>query len=516
MKKNLLLAMACLACSNYVTAQNDPVLMRINDSDITKSEFEYIYNKHNSQNVLEKKDLSDYLQLFINFKLKVNDARQAGIDTSLAFRDELAGYRMQVAKSYLTDEAAEEAYVKDQYEEVKKSGKAHRIKFVQIFRHLPQNMTQRQIQSAENQMDSIYRVIQSQPNVKFENFVNQFSDDNRTLTISYLQTPESFENVVFALPVGEISKPFFSPYGIHIVKVLDQGDLLTINELKKELETRALRRDGYTIGTGLMIERLKKEYNYTPNFAALNELKHSGQTKQTIFTLDGHVYDGALFKQFASSHPMALQQQLNAFTAKSVLDYENSMLEKKYPDFRLLMQEYHDGMLLFEISNQKIWEQAQADEAGQSAYFYAHNSNYHWDLPRFNGVIIHCADKKTLKQVKKQLKKFDSSIDKKVVEKMFNTSDKPQVIASEGIYAVGENPYVDYYVFKVGPHIEMPSYTFTYTYGRKQKGPADYKEVKGQVIADYQNYLEDQWVKQLRAKSRVEINQEVLKTVNND
>ena len=95
--------MACLACSNYVTAQNDPVLMRINDSDITKSEFEYIYNKHNSQNVLEKKDLSDYLQLFINFKLKVNDARQAGIDTSLAFRDELYGYLILSAKRYLSD-----------------------------------------------------------------------------------------------------------------------------------------------------------------------------------------------------------------------------------------------------------------------------------------------------------------------------------------------------------------------------------------------------------------------------
>ena len=89
---------------------------------------------------------------------------------------------------------------------------------------------------------------------------------------------------------------------------------------------------------------------------------------ETSFTLDNHTYTGADFKRFAASYPRSLKMQLEAFTVKSVLDYENSRLEEKYPAFRLLMQEYKEGMLLFEISNREVWERAVADEAGQAAY----------------------------------------------------------------------------------------------------------------------------------------------------
>ena len=108
MKRNLLSALLCLACTTCLFAQSDPVLLRINNEDITRSEFEYIYNKHNSQNVLEKKTLPEYMELFINFRLRVAAARREGLDTTDAFKDELSGYRMQVAKSYLADEEAEQ------------------------------------------------------------------------------------------------------------------------------------------------------------------------------------------------------------------------------------------------------------------------------------------------------------------------------------------------------------------------------------------------------------------------
>ena len=106
MKRNLVLLLTCLFGLSAF-AQEDPVLMRINGKDITRSEFEYIYNKNNSLNELEAKSLNEYVDLFINFKLKVAAAEAAGIDTTRAFREELNGYRRQLAKSYLTDEEAD-------------------------------------------------------------------------------------------------------------------------------------------------------------------------------------------------------------------------------------------------------------------------------------------------------------------------------------------------------------------------------------------------------------------------
>ena len=96
------------------TAQNNPVLMNINGKDITKQEFEYIYHKNNRQQV-DNKGLDEYMPLFVNYKLKVDAAEQAGIDTTSAFIKELDGYRKELAKPYLTDRATEDKLLQEAY-----------------------------------------------------------------------------------------------------------------------------------------------------------------------------------------------------------------------------------------------------------------------------------------------------------------------------------------------------------------------------------------------------------------
>ena len=127
MKRNLLLAFVSMLSVSPLFAQEDPVLLRIDGQPITRSEFEYIYNKHNSQNVLDKKTLPEYMELFINYKLKVNEAVQQGLDTTMVFKDELHGYRMQVAQSYLSDEAAEQKEIEQLYAALKDDERNHRI-----------------------------------------------------------------------------------------------------------------------------------------------------------------------------------------------------------------------------------------------------------------------------------------------------------------------------------------------------------------------------------------------------
>ena len=131
MKRNLVLLLTCLFGLSAF-AQEDPVLMRINGKDITRSEFEYIYNKNNSLNELEAKSLNEYVDLFINFKLKVAAAEAAGIDTTRAFREELNGYRRQLAKSYLTDEEADEAYARQFYDKMKADSRAGHVQVMHI------------------------------------------------------------------------------------------------------------------------------------------------------------------------------------------------------------------------------------------------------------------------------------------------------------------------------------------------------------------------------------------------
>ena len=513
MKRNLALLVSCILGLSVV-AQEDPVLMRINGKDVTRSEFEYIYNKNNSLTELESKTLNEYVDLFVNFKLKVAAADAAGIDTTATFRNELKGYRQQLAKSYLTDEKAEEAFVREYYDKMKNKSRSGQVQVMHIFKYLPQNALKTDINAAQVRMDSIYNALTADSSLDFASFVEKFSEDKNKFWVGFLQTPEEFEDVIFAMGKDEISKPFFTPFGLHIVKVFDVKELPVFEEVKGELTRRFARKNGISKGTEAMIQKLKGEYHFQQEEKGLNELFTKGETDKPLFVLDGHNYTGVEFKKFAASYPRGIKNQYDMFVIKSILDYEDGRLEQKYPAFRLLMQEYKEGMLLFEISNREVWDRAVTDEAGQEAYFVSHKSNYKWKEPRYKGIVVHCTDKKTAKQIKKFIKKLPEKVWADTIQKVFNTpTDSVKVEA--GIFALGDNKYVDKLVFKKGGFEPVEYYPFTTVFGEKRKGPDEYTEVRGPLAADYQNFLDSLWVKQLRDNGKVEINQEVLKTVNN-
>lgn len=502
-----------LLCLGWVAfAQQDPVLMRINGKDILRSEFEYIYNKNNALAGVEQKTLNEYVDLFVNFKLKVSVAEAAGIDTTRAFREELEGYRRQLAKAYLTDETVSELAARQVYDKMKVNQRAGQVRVSHIFKYLPQTVTSHVLHAAEARMDSLYEVLQK-GQADFDTCVRNFSDEKKSFWVSWLQMPTEFEDVVFDLKQGEISRPFFTPQGIYIVKVLERREILPFEAVKDEIIRRQTRRHGMDKGTMALVEKLKKEYRYTPDKSGMDELLAKGETDKRLFVLDGKEYTGKMFSYFAAAHPEGVQRQFNGFVMKSVLDYEYSRLESKYPEFRLLMQEYRDGMLLFEISNREIWERVPSDEAGMAAYFEKHRSDYHWKTPRYRGIVLHTTTKRLGKQARKFLKSLPEEEWQDAIRLTFNAKTR-QVQAEQGLFALGDNPYVDEEIFKKGEAEPVPSFPFTTFLGEKVKGPETYQEVRGLLATDYQNYLEERWIAQLRATAKVEINQEVLKTVN--
>jgi peptidyl-prolyl cis-trans isomerase SurA len=613
--------------------------MRINNKDITRSEFEYIYNKNNSNNELDKKSLDEYVDLFVNFKLKVAAAEAEGVDTTRAFRDEFLGYRQQLAKSYLTDESIDEANARVIYERLKENvetshilirckpdanpedtltayrkaertrqrilngedfekvarevsedpsvkqnggnlgyftalqmvapfedaayslrngeiSKPVRTEFgyhiikttnrrpdmgkvlvAHIFKFLPQNVTKEQEKKVIAQIDSIYGALQQGAN--FEELAKKCSDDKSTAQrggelpwIGFRQTVKEFENTVFSLEKNEISKPFRSPSGMHIVKLIDRKDIEPFEEKKDEIIRRMNRQGRGGKGVEALVERLKTEYHFVYDDNGVNAVKNlmkniqAGKDSLTsanamklsgdLFVLNGTNYPVQGFVNWAKSRQGSAEKLLKEYTLNSVLDYEDSRLEQKYPEFGHLMQEYRDGILLFDVSNRRVWDKASKDESGLATFFEENKANYKWTSPRFKGVIVHCKDKKTAKAVKKLTKKNPEEDWVNVIRKTLNNDSVSVVKVEKGLFAKGDNKYVDKEKFK-GDNVEpLKDYPVTIVIGKMLKnGPESYKDVRGPVTADYQNYLEADWIKELKGKYKVEINQQILKTVNN-
>ena len=511
-RSGLTIIFLCLGLT--VFAQQDPMLMRINGKDILRSEFEYIYNKNNALSGIEQKTLNEYVDLFVNFKLKVAAAEAMGLDTTRAFREELEGYRRQLAKTYLTDETVSELAARQIYDKMKANQRAGQVRVSHIFKSLPQTATSHLLRTTETRMDSLYTALQN-GQADFDACVRNFSDEKKSFWVSWLQMPAEFEDTVFKMKPGEISRPFFTPQGIHIVKVLERKDILPFEDVKDEIIRRQTRRHGMDKGTRAFVDKLKKEYHYMPDKAGIDELLAKGSTSRVLFTLDGKAYGGKEFAGFAAVYPAGTRRQLEAFTVKTILDYENSRLEWKHPEFCALVQGHRDSMLLAEITDREVGKRSVVDEAGLKAYFEAHRSDFHWDEPRYKGIVLHCTTKRVAKQVRKFLKQIPEEEWMDAIRLTFNAGDTPKVRAEQGLFAPGDNAYVDELVFKGKNATPVLSFPFTAVQGRKQKGPDSWQEVREPLVTAYRNYLETHWVAKLRTAGKVEIDQEVLKTVNN-
>jgi peptidyl-prolyl cis-trans isomerase SurA len=643
--RSQILSLALLVLFGSVSAfASDPVLMKINGKPVYKSEFEYIYNKNNSNNSLDKKTLDEYVDLFVNFKLKVEEAKAQGLDTTQSFINELAGYRSQLTRPYLTDSKVDEQILREAYERMKEDVEVSHILvripqgatpadtlgawkkinsalkrldkedfakvakeisedqsaeenggyigWVTAFRtvypfetvafntpvgkisapvrtafgyHIIKVHNRRKSQgeilvshimrftaegdevknkSAKQKTDSLYQRVLAGDD--FGKLASEFSEDRGSATRngelpwfgSGRMIPE-FENAAFALKnIGDVSAPIQSAFGWHIIKLLDRKGLAGFETVKADIERNVKRDERANMGQKAFVDRLRNEYGYAVNTANVNEFSKLLENKtlaDSVFQLEAAKLNKPLFtfagKEFTQSDFAAylkknaysdktiasevIEQKMDAFTEKEILAYEDSQLENKYEDFRFLINEYHDGILLFEVSNNEVWEKASKDTEGLARYFNEHKADYRWEKPHFKGRVISCKDKATLKAAKAIVKRsHNDSIDKYLRTRL---NDSIQYVKVEkGLFAQGENKAVDKFGFKDKKAKFEPTkeYPYVFVVGKNLKNnPEDYSDVRGLVTADYQEYLEKEWIAALRAKFPVEIDQNVLKTV---
>lgn len=472
MKFKSLLAAMLIVASSAGAQTADPVVMTLNGNPVLRSEFEYSYNKNNSETVVDKKSVADYVPLFVNYKLKVLAAEAAGIDTTSAFRKEFLSYRdQQVRPSFINDDDVEQEarkIYKETQTRIDSNGGLVRPSHILLM--LKQNATQAEQDAAKLRADSIYTALVKGAN--FADLARRLSDDKGSASrggdISWVQkgqTVKEFEDVVFAMKKGELSKPFLSPFGYHIVKLMDKQNFFPYDTLRADIR-RFIDQRG----------------------------------------LRDHIVSQKLDSLAKAAQP--------ATTVQSLLDKRADEMAAKDSALRNLIREYHDGLLLYEISNRLVWDKAAKDEAGLAAFFKKNRKRYAWTEPRFKGIAYNCKDAADVEAVKRSIKKVDFDDWAETLRKQFNDSTL-RIKVVKGIFKKGDNALVDREIFQVDTTYTAPKgYEHTAVFGKKLKAPKTYDDVRELVVADYQEYLEKQWIANLRKQYPVVLNEEALATVN--
>ena len=449
---------------------DDPIVMTVAGKPVTKSEFVYSYNKNNGEDVIDKKTVKEYAELYANYKRKVQAALDAKLDTLTSYNKEFRQYRdMQVLPTLINDDDVEQE-AQNIYNRTKENiGPDGLVNTSHILFMIGQNPSDSLKSAKEALADSVYYALKK--GADFKTLAAEKRDDKGSAMrggeigwIAKGQTLPAFEKAVFSMQDGEISKPVLSEVGYHIIKVTGHKQLEPYDTLKSDI------------------------YNFI----------EKRRIRETLAQ--------ARLKAIATS---------KGETTEQVMDMRSDSLANLSQDMKYLIQEYHDGLLLYEISNRDVWEKAAKDEAGLQEFYKKNKANYKWDAPRFKGIAYYTRDEKDIKAVKKSVKgqSFDKWVE--ILRTTFNNDSVLRIRVEKGIFKQGDNKIVDKNIFKDknAKIREIKDFPYTDTFGKLLKAPEELGDVRALVTSDYQEMKEQEWLEELKKRYPATINEDVLNTI---
>lgn len=567
--KKFIFSIATLFIAMSAVAE-DQVLMTINGKPVMASEFMYIYQKNSQGTNAEQKTMGEYVDLFVNFKLKVEEALSRGLDTTAEYKKELAGYRAQAAAKYMTDSAAFDSLVVMSYQRMSHPRRAAHIT----------------IQCPMNSNDSVTAVAMAKIEAARERVVKGEDFGKVALEVSTdpgvkenqgelgwitpFRYVYSFEDAVYNTPVGEVTPIFRSGYGFHIALVEEEGEFKevrashimkmvpqdnqqAVEKQKQVLDSIYLRflygesfadlarecsddkgsaikgGDLGWFGQGMMVKPFEdaamamevpsicKPIRSRYGWHIIFKYDERGiqPLEQMRSQIERNVSRDERSKEMMTSFIRKARQEYNlpaTMTDNEVKEYANQHLEEKYPEFNALVREYHDGILLFDVSLEEVWDKAAKDSIGLENYFKANKKQYKWDKPYFKGFLLSCESEEVAAIAKQIVKNAHPDSVQSYLKQRLNTDTTTVVTCVYGLWAEGQSTTIDKYAFgkkdvQVKTNEKLPVVT---TVGKKIKCPEAYTDIRNQVTTDYQDYLEQQWIQSLRAKYPVEIDNAVL------
>lgn len=409
--------------------------------------------------------------------------------------------------------------------------------------------TKKDAERAKVLVDSLHGVLKT--GAKFEDLASKYSQDNATKNrggqlgwVGINKYAKDFESAIFSLEKdGNFSKPVQSEAGWHLLKRYQAIKNPKYQDVKSEITNKIKRKPRFQIIQDALVTDIKKEGNYKENEAnkkALIEFltkensfltykwkasKEGDLNQKELFTV-GNVK--ASIHEFLSiaqrSHSERFNQQprtieaavdriLKKLATQKCLAYEETQLDKKYPEFKSLMREYEEGILLFEVKKQLVWDKASSDEEGLKKFHEANKDNYKWkQRANVTFYTLRTDDKKLIKKIQAKVKKKSAES----VKAMFN-KDQEIVQTTTGIYEEGKNMELDKLRWKAGTiskgYSKDGSTYFTKIEEIIPPAVKTLEEARGYVVADYQDSLEKELIKQLKEKFKVEIDDKVLSSL---
>jgi peptidyl-prolyl cis-trans isomerase SurA len=620
----------------------DNVLFTIDNEPVYTSEFIRVYNK-NIDLVQDEsqKDVDEYLNLFTNYKLKLKEANSIGLQNKESYIRELDSYKKQLAKSFMTDTKVTDALVEEAYERVSNEVKASHIlvRFAenaspedtlvayntivklreralvegfenvmkevhngqtlfgeelgyfsgfrmvypfenaafntkvgdisQPFRtrfgyHIVKIYDQRKsrgertiahimvntkpgdtlAESAETRINEIYKKLQQGED--FESLAKQFSEDKSSAGKGGLLAPfsagqlssQEFEDAAFGLEnIGDVTKPVKTQYGWHILKLYNKQPVKPFLDLKPELEMKVKRDERSRLIDDALVSKLKVKYDVITNQKALDyftsilnddyfkrtwKLPENFNGKSDFIKIGIQSYTYQDFGDYLLKNQRSVQskapfnqivsKQYEAFLNAILMQYQEAHLEEDNKDYANIVQEYRDGLLLFDLMETTIWNAARTDSIAVQDFYNAHKENYMWP-DRVHAVVAASSNENVLKKVGKLLEK---DTDAEEIKSLFNKNNEVNIIFTTGLMDAQDQALPENFEFKKGlSKIYKHSNGFVIVMV-KDLYPSTQKtldEAKGNVVGDFQTFKENTWIEELKNKYKINVNEEALKQV---
>jgi peptidyl-prolyl cis-trans isomerase SurA len=412
-----------------------------------------------------------------------------------------------------------------------------------IFVAVPPNATQQDSIQKKMKIDAANEKLHQ--GVAFEEVVKEFSEDKGSAANggklpwfgSNRMVPEFIVATRNLKDSGSVSEPFASPFGYHIIRLTGIKPVGSFKEEESGLKTRLEKDVRNKLSEEAVINRIKQEYGFKEYpktkeavLATLDSSLMKGEwevskaqgLEKTVFSLGNDKYTQQDLAHYIAKKqtrrvadiPAFFNETYRTFIVDNCIAYEDKRLEEKYPDFRMLVQEYHDGILLFDLTDKNVWSKAVKDTAGLAGFYAANPGKYMWD-ERFHATIVTIL-KPTVVNIDEVRSMFSKGKTPEEVVNAFNTDTTLNLLVETAKFSAGDSPVIDKVKWKAGlsPNVDSPSGP-SFVYGYEVVGPEPklLQEARGLVTADYQAYLEEQWIRELRAKYTVVVYEDVFSTL---
>ncbi|WP_452224317.1 peptidylprolyl isomerase [Lacinutrix chionoecetis] len=621
-------------------AQEEKILFTIDNQPVYVSEFLRVYNK-NLDLVKEEsqKDIDGYLELFINYKLKLKEAKQLELDQKPAYLREFESYKQQLSKNYLTDNKVTDALVEEAYNRLQTEINASHVlvridenasaqdtlaayneivklrnrvidegyKVVQTdvhngrtifaedlgyfsafkmvypfesaayntnvgdvsnpFRtrfgyHVVKVLDKREAQGevsvahimiklnkdnpkeSETKINEIHKRIQQ--GEAFDALAKQFSEDKSSSSNGGLLKPFSggelsapeFENVAFELKnIDDVSKPFKTQFGWHIVKLKAKKGIAAFEDMKSQLQSQVKRDSRSKVINDSRVNTLKSKYIIVDNKTDLEYFKsilnneyYNGRWQlpanfnenNTLLKIEGKSITYNDFGQYLIKNQRGIsnsvsindivESQYKKFVENELLKYQEENLINENEDYAQIVAEYRDGLLLFDLMETEIWNAAKTDSLAVKNYYQANKSSYFFP-ERVNAVVASSAKKNIIKKIASLMDKGTNIDD---IKNLVNTTNQVNVSFTSGEMDREHQALPEDFVFKKGIskiYKHNDAYVVVKVNSVLPKSEKTLEEAMGKVTSDYQNFKEKNWLSELASKYKVEIYNNALNYV---